>query len=104
MQSVIPHVTDSYLSTNYSSDGDDEPPFCVLKNLPFLESHAILWARDKVDRLTRAKPEAFNAFWGGGDREELANAIAAGAYSNRRNTTLSLPSFQEMFRQQPLSI
>ncbi len=76
----MPHVTDSYLSSHDRDHDttDDEAPFCVVKSLPFRDCHAVDWARDKVDRLTRAKPEKFNAFWAQQEREELAKDIEGG--------------------------
>jgi len=48
-QSIIPHLTESYGSTQ--DPPEDSIPMCTLKNFPYMPEHTIQWARDVFEGL-----------------------------------------------------
>jgi ubiquitin-activating enzyme E1 len=58
---IIPHLTESYKSTN--NDADEETiPLCTLKTFPFKVEHTIQWARELFEENFNVIPTVLNKY------------------------------------------
>jgi ubiquitin-activating enzyme E1 len=58
---IIPHLTESYQSSNNDAD-EDEIPLCTLKTFPFKPEHTIQWARELFEENFNVIPGLLNKY------------------------------------------
>lgn len=60
VQTVIPHLTESYGSTNVRDPPEQSIPVCTLKNFPYQIEHTIQWAREFFEGQFNRAPSNYN--------------------------------------------
>lgn len=51
VQTIIPHLTESYSHSSYNDPPEESIPLCTLKRFPYTIEHVIQWSRDIFDEL-----------------------------------------------------